>query len=131
MSMKRKSFEELVEHLINNGGKYNREVYFFIKAVLDYSLDIQASKNKGVRKHVSGQDLLEGFRAYTLKEFGPMSSSVLREWGIKECEDVGVIVFELIEVGVFGKDESDSPSDFSSTFTFKEAFETPFMPIQK
>src|SRR2546422_8271263 len=48
-------------------------------------------------RHVSGQELLDGIREYALQLFGPMTLTVLEEWGIKRCEDFGEIVFNRSE----------------------------------
>jgi len=57
-----------------------------------------------------------------------MSATLLEDWGLKECRDVGEIVFLFIEQGVFGKQDSDSLDDFNGDFTFEEAFSAPFKP---
>ena len=129
--MRRKSFEEMVEQMLASGCKYRREVYYFVKEILDYTIDLAKQDNGGKRRHVSGQELLRGFRSYSLKEFGPMTFTVLREWDIHRCEDIGDVVFELIERGVFGRDSSDSIEDFASVFEFEEVFLNPFIPTNR
>jgi uncharacterized repeat protein (TIGR04138 family) len=57
-----------------------------------------------------------------------MTSTVLREWGLRHTEDFGAIVFNLIKAGRLQKSEDDSPSDFADGFDFYEAFEKPFLP---
>ena len=57
-----------------------------------------------------------------------MAGTVLNEWGINQSSDVGAMVFNLVEVGAFGRTENDSPKDFENGFDFKEAFEDPFLP---
>ena len=78
--------------------------------------------------HVSGQELLHGLREFALKEYGPMSKAVLNEWGIKTTDDFGQVVFNLVNSGVLGKNENDSPNDFKNVFTFDDAFVKPFVP---
>jgi uncharacterized repeat protein (TIGR04138 family) len=79
-------------------------------------------------RHVSGQELLHGLREFALKEYGPMSKAVLNEWGIKTTDDIGQIVFNLVNSGVLGKNDTDSPGDFKNVFTFDDAFVKPFIP---
>ena len=81
-------------------------------------------------RHVAGPELLEGVRQYALKEFGPMVVTVLSYWGIRSCEDVGHMVFNLIGAGIFGKTEEDSIDDFKNVFDFHEAFVKPFEPVK-
>jgi uncharacterized repeat protein (TIGR04138 family) len=80
-------------------------------------------KVKGVSvRHVTGPELLDGVRQYALKEFGPMVMTVFDSWGIRSCEDIGHMVFNLIGAGVFGKTEQDSIEDFKNVYDFEEAF---------
>ena len=44
------------------------------------------------------------------------------------AEDFGEMVFNLIEYGVFSKNEQDSKEDFSAIYSFEEAFIKPFQP---
>ena len=75
-------------------------------------------------------ELLEGVRQYALKEFGPLVITVFESWGIRACEDIGRMVFNLIDAGVFGKTEEDSMEDFKSVYDFQEAFVKPFAPTK-
>jgi uncharacterized repeat protein (TIGR04138 family) len=57
-----------------------------------------------------------------------MSKAVLNEWGISTTDDFGQVVFNLVNSGVLGKNETDSPNDFKNVFTFDDAFVKPFAP---
>jgi hypothetical protein len=57
-----------------------------------------------------------------------MAKTVLNEWGIQNCSQVGDIVFQLVQYGILGKSETDQPDDFQEIWTFTEAFESPFQP---
>jgi len=82
-------------------------------------------------QHVTGQEVLEGVRLHALAEYGPLALTVLNEWGIHRGEDVGCIVYNLIETGYFGKNEGDSLEDFSGGYAFEEAFNQPFQPASR
>lgn len=73
-------------------------------------------------RHVSGAQLCEGLREYTLQQYGLMSATVLRHWGICRCEDFGKIVFAMVESGMMHKTEGDTIHDFENLFDFREAF---------
>jgi uncharacterized repeat protein (TIGR04138 family) len=79
---------------------------------------------------VTGQQLLEGIREYALATYGPMAYFTLRDWGLRRGEDIGEIVFSLVEhgQGMFGKTEQDSRDDFKGGFDFATAFRQPFLP---
>ena len=79
-------------------------------------------------RHVSGPELLGGVRQYALKEFGPLVMTVFDSWGVHSCEDIGNMVFNLIDAGIFGKTEEDSIEDFKNVYDFDEAFVKPFAP---
>ena len=72
--------------------------------------------------------MLDGFRELALKEFGPLALTVLDTWGVRRCEDVGEMVFNLIGVGAFGSTAEDSKEDFAGGYDFAEAFRRPFLP---
>ena len=57
-----------------------------------------------------------------------MAKTVLNEWGIQNCSQVGDIVFQLVQYGILGKSDTDQPDDFQEIWTFTEAFESPFQP---
>lgn len=81
--------------------------------------------------HVTGQQLLEGFRQHVLSEYGPMSLPLLHFWNIRRGEDVGRIVYNLIEVGFFAKTPTDSIDDFAGGYDFESAFTQPFLPLSQ
>jgi uncharacterized repeat protein (TIGR04138 family) len=57
-----------------------------------------------------------------------MVMTVFDNWGIRSCEDIGHMVFNLIGAGVFGKTEEDSIEDFKNVYDFDDAFVKPFAP---
>lgn len=122
--MQKIEFDEAVDILLNSDSRYTRDAYLFIRDGLDHTMKIM--KRKGTEGHVTGQQLCEGLKQYALKQYGPMVPTVFEYWGIKGTEDFGEIVWNLVELGVFGKTEGDSKEDFKSVFDFNEAFITPF-----
>jgi uncharacterized repeat protein (TIGR04138 family) len=126
--MQRIEFEEAVEMILAKDSRYCAEAYLFLRDALDYTLRETDDAGTKENRHVSGPELLEGFRKYSLNEFGPMVTTVLDEWGIQGCSDIGAMVFNLIEVGVFGKTAHDRKEDFIDVYDFDEAFRKPFLP---
>jgi uncharacterized repeat protein (TIGR04138 family) len=57
-----------------------------------------------------------------------MSNIILDQWGLQRGEDVGNIVYNLINVGYFGKNDGDSLEDFAGGYVFATAFSDPFLP---
>lgn len=128
--MQKIGFAEALESLVANDPRYHRDGYIFLRDALDFTTK-QQKKIKGVSvRHVTGSELLDGVRRYALKEFGPMVMTVFDSWGIRSCEDIGHMVFNLIGAGVFGKTEEDSIEDFKNVYQFEEVFVRPFAPAK-
>jgi uncharacterized repeat protein (TIGR04138 family) len=123
-------FDQTVETIIEHDSRYAAESYYFLRDALDYTQRQIKKRQSGAHQpqHVSGCQLLEGIRDHALTEFGPMTHTVLSEWGLSCCEDFGEIVFNMVEHKLLSKTEEDSREDFKSIFTFEEAFTKPFMP---
>jgi len=126
--MQAAQFEQSVVSIIRREGRYDAHAYFFLKESLDFTLKRVMEETGGKGRHVSGKELLEGFRDLALEQFGPMAATLMDEWGVMECRDVGNMVFHLIEEQVFGRQESDKPEDFDSAFDFRKALREPFLP---
>ena len=122
------SFEQAVELIRSKDGRYAREAYLFVREALDHTQKRLAKTTRGVIRHVTGQELLEGTREYALSQFGPMVMFVLAEWGIHACEDFGEIVFNMVDVGLLAKTDRDSRADFSNGYAFNDVFRKPFLP---
>lgn len=121
-------FEESVAAILKREKRYDPQAYFFLKDSLDFTLKRFSEGNAGKSRHVSGKELLEGFRDYALEQFGPMGATLMEEWGIQEGRDVGNMVFQMIEEQVFGKQDSDRLEDFDEAIDFKKALRKPFLP---
>ena len=132
--MQTENFDEKVEQIVARDARYGRDAYKFIREVLAQAQK-KLAPNKKIQvqqpQHVSGQELLETMRQYTLKEFGPMGRHVLAEWGILRCEDVGEVVFNMVEAEILSKRRQDVQEDFAGGFDFEEAFVKPFLPPTK
>ena len=119
---------QVVERIRQKDPRFSASAYDFVRRSLDQSLRKFVPKEEERPAHVRGHQLLEGFRQLALLEFGPMAKTVLNEWGIENCSQVGEIVFQLVQHGILGKSETDRPEDFQEIWTFTEAFVTPFQP---
>jgi uncharacterized repeat protein (TIGR04138 family) len=128
--MQKIGFAEALDAIVASDPRYQREAYVFLRDALDFTTK-QQKKLKGTSvRHVAGPELLEGVRQYALKEFGPMVLTVFENWGIRRTADVGNMVFNLIDAGIFGKTEEDSIEDFKDVYDFEEAFVKPFAPVK-
>lgn len=121
-------FEQSVASILKKDNRFDPGAYLFLKDALDFTLKRSSDACGGLSRHVSGAELLIGFRDHALEQFGPMASTLMGEWGLRKCQDVGDMVFHLIEEQVFGKQESDKREDFSEIFDFEDALASPFRP---
>ncbi len=120
-------FDTAVENILEREKRFDAGAYFLLKEALDFTLK-RTREESGEERHVSGKELIHGFRDHALQEFGPMAFTLLREWGVNACSDIGDMVFELIEEGMFGKQDSDTREDFADHYDFAEAFLLPYLP---
>ena len=124
------NYAEVVERIVEKDPRYHRDAYPFLRDALDHTQQLVSKQSKGKPRHVSGQELLEGIRQFGLEQFGPMTLSVLNEWGIFRCEDFGELVFNLVENELLSKTEQDSRADFQGGYDFFDAFRKPFLPAR-
>ena len=125
--MQKLDFAEAVAVLTESDTSYHADAYFFLREGLDHAVKLRKRKH-GESGHVSGQQLCEGIRQLALKAFGPMVPTVFEYWGIRKTDDIGEMVWKLIDLGVFGRTENDSREDFKNVYSFREAFVQPYLP---
>jgi uncharacterized repeat protein (TIGR04138 family) len=128
--MQKPAFHETLDQLVVQDPRYSKEAYGFLREALEFTQK-RRRKSRAASTHVSANELLEGFREYSLQQFGPMGLTVLEYWGVRSTGDVGRMVFNLIEAGVFGRAADDRIEDFENGFSFEEAFVEPFRPVEK
>lgn len=122
------NFDEELDKIVAKDSRYTRDAYLFVREALDHTQKMIGKPKDDLPRHVSGQQLLEGAREFALQQYGPMTLSVLKEFGIKRCEDIGEIVFNMVENSLLAKTEQDSREDFKAAYDFEEAFRKPFLP---
>jgi uncharacterized repeat protein (TIGR04138 family) len=126
-SMQKLDFAEAVDQLTQENSRYHRDAFFFLREALDHTVKMR-KRQLGEGGHVNGPQLCEGIRQLALKQFGPMVPTVFAYWGVERTDDFGAMVWQMIDLGVFGKTDNDTREDFNGIFDFKEAFVDPFLP---
>jgi len=111
-------FETIVENIYEKDVRYKEGAYIFVMEALAYT-----QKKYKRTKHVKGEEMLQGMKELLLNKFGPMTITVLEYWGIKNTEDFGNIVFNLVENRVLSKTEDDNIEEFRDRYDFGEVFE--------
>ena len=109
-------FRDAIDALRAGGSRYAREAYVFIVAALGETARALPEERlaDAERRHLSGQELTQGVIRIAREEFGPLAPTVFAEWGVRSTEDVGAIVFELVEAGQLSARAEDTILDFTS-----------------
>jgi len=110
--------EEILQHLRARNPRFHGKAYVFLLSALHTVLERQ-----GEARHISGQELADGVRELALARYGLMARTVLEHWGIHSTDDLGEMVFAMVDCGVLIKREEDRMEDFRSLYDFEEVFE--------
>ena len=131
--MQKQNFAEAIEEIVKRDARFHSDAYLFVREGLDFTVKLLKKNATGpaTYRHVSGQELLSGLRQFALEQFGPMAKTVLEHWGVRQCEDFGDIVFNMVETGVLGKTDKDSRDDFKGGYSFEKAFVKPYRPLTR
>lgn len=112
----------LLARLREQESHYDEQAYLFVLEGIEY-----LQQHLTARRHVTGVELARACRDHALEQFGLMSQPVLRHWGIRRTEDIGRIVFALVEVGLLVTQTTDREEDFRGVFDFDDAFSTSYV----
>lgn len=129
----------LVE-LLKADTRYKFDAYLFVREGLSYAQDVLnvegktpaeddidlESRSAGPERHLTGQQLCEAIREYAIDQYGLMAKVVLNNWGVRSTSDFGEIVYNMIEIGLMKKSDSDQRKDFDKVYDFSTAFQQQF-----
>ena len=106
-----KEAEKLME--IAEKSKYDPNAYAFVSLGIS-GIQRKIEREEGELRHVTGQELYEYLLDGAQDIFGFLAKTVLNEWGVHRTEDIGEIVFDMVENKLMGKCKDDSQDDFSN-----------------
>jgi len=95
--------------------RYDPKAYGLILAVVEFAI-----QRMGVRRHITGRQLLDSLVELMVKKHGLLAQFILKEWGINSSENIGEIVFDLVEAGLLKKRPEDTIQDFEGYDLFGE-----------
>src|SRR5262245_35651747 len=115
-----------IAEIVRRDRRYAYEAYEFVFEALGHTqrmFDRAPKKDEplGAEHHVSGREILKGAVDLAREQFGFMARTVFQQWGLRRTDDVGELVFNLIESGLLSKTESDSRTDFQDVFDLDRA----------
>src|SRR5579871_4525738 len=97
-------FHPKLAEIVCKDPRFPYEAYEFVFSALTYTQKaLGLNRDAAGENHVSGRQLLEGMRDLALDEFGMMARTVFHLWGIRRTDDVGEIVFNLVEANLLSK----------------------------
>ena len=109
--------DDILARIRARGGQYHERGYLFVLATIEF-----LQNRLEVRRHVSGPELAWACRDFAQQQFGLLAQGVLTHWGITRTEDIGRIVFTLVEVGLLVTQPGDTESDFQGVYQFADVF---------
>jgi uncharacterized repeat protein (TIGR04138 family) len=111
------TLEQAFAQIRERDGRYQERGYLFVLAALEF-----AQGRLPARRHLGGAELAWACRDFALEQFGLLAPAVLEYWGVTRTEDLGRIVFMLIDVGLLARQESDRREDFDRVYDFADVF---------
>lgn len=117
---------DLIDSLHQVSQKHNKypvQAYLLIYETLDWL------HQKGNVSHLTGADLSQAMFSYSLAVYGLLSKMVWRELNILRSEDIGNMVYHLLDEKLMNKQETDNQSDFDNVLTI-ETFDAIKMVIE-
>ena len=109
--------DDVMSRIRAHGGNYNERAYLFLLGTIEF-LQLRLE----VRRHVTAAELAWACRDFALQQYGLLAPVVLAHWGITRTEDLGRIVYTLVEVGLLVTQPGDHESDFNAVYQFTDAF---------
>jgi uncharacterized repeat protein (TIGR04138 family) len=116
-----------IAEIVRNDPRYAYEAYEFIFDALAHTQKLVGKAPEyeddepSPRHHVNGPEILQGACDLAREEFGLLANVVFRQWGIHRSDDIGEIVFNLIEAELLCRTDSDHRSDFQNALDLDRA----------
>jgi uncharacterized repeat protein (TIGR04138 family) len=109
--------DDVMGRIRARAGRYNERAYLFLLGTIEF-----LQSRLEVRRHVTAVELAWACRDFALQQYGLLAPVVLAHWGITRTEDLGRIVYTLVEVGLLVTQPGDHESDFNAVYEFTDAF---------
>jgi uncharacterized repeat protein (TIGR04138 family) len=115
-----------IAEIVRRDRRFAYEAYEFMFEALGHTQKLVGrapaeDETPGDENHVSGKEILKGAVDLAREEFGFLARTVFQQWGLRRTDDLGEIVFNLIEAGLLSKTEKDRRADFQDVFDLDRA----------
>ena len=110
--------EGVMEQIRLRESRYAEGAYLFVLSALEFK---QAQLT--TRRHITGRELTLACRDLALQRYGVMSRIVLDRWGIRSTDDIGSVVFTLVDLGYLASLPSDTRDQFEGVYDFTDTFD--------
>ena len=110
--------DDVLARIRARGSRYDERSYLFVLAAIEF-----VQTRLPVRRHVTGAELAWACRDLARERFGLLARPVLQHWGVTRTDDLGRIVFTLVDVGLLVTQPADSQEDFRDVYEFESAFD--------
>lgn len=100
--------ESIVE-LARQDPRFPVDAYLLVFEGLEVALGKLAT-----RRHVSPTELIAGVRRCAVERWGLLAGPVLDSWNLRSGQDLGEVVFNLVERGLLVASDEDTRTEFAS-----------------
>jgi uncharacterized repeat protein (TIGR04138 family) len=103
--------DEQVEAIFKEDKRYDPQAYFFLMISMGW-------KKRELQRegHMKASEVMDGFCEYAHLNFGLMSRCVFEQWGVRQTDDIGNMVYNFVSRDFWGKEEDDSQEEFQEAF---------------
>lgn len=121
------SFEAAVSRLTERYPEWKADAYFFLRSAMDVASERFAANRPN--KHLSAEELYMSCCACALDEYGPLALLVLESWGVRSAADIGALVYNLIDEGIFRAQPGDTQDQFDELPCLADLLDAPYLPM--
>ncbi len=101
--------------------RYAYEAYEFVCDAVRFTQQMLERRGEDEdERHVTARELLHGLVVLAVHQFGMLAPVVFKMWNVLTTDDVGRIVYQLIDIGELRRSERDQPEDFHNVFDLHE-----------
>ena len=101
------SYDTLIKLIKERNLPYPLQAYAFTLEVFEWLLTI-------CNRKIDGAAVSRAAVIYSIRKFGLLSETVWKEYKIEKSEDIGKIIFCLVDSGLLTKNDDDKVGDFDN-----------------